>query len=60
MDYHYYYSHLRSIVDRIATNPLLRDTLIFLGGVLVGYALRSLTSARRRARARKSRRDFVR
>jgi hypothetical protein len=59
MDYNYYYSQLRSLVDRIVADPVSRDALIFVGGVLVGYALRSLSSARRRARARKSRRDFV-
>lgn len=59
MDYHYYLSQVRQIADRFAVDPLARDVAIFLAGLLVGYALRSLTSARRRARARKSRRDFV-
>lgn len=54
----YYYSKMRLVLDWVGVDLVARDAAIFVVGVLLGYALRSFISARRRARARRSRHDF--
>jgi hypothetical protein len=54
-----YYSKMRLVIDGMGAVPLPRDALVFVTGVVVGFILRSLISARRRARARKGRHDFL-
>lgn len=54
-----YQSKIRLGLDVIGAVPLVREALVFIAGGLVGYGLRSLVSAKRRARARKSRHDFL-
>lgn len=54
----YYYSKVGLLLDGIGVTPIAREASILLVGLLLGYALRSLISARRRARARRSRHDF--
>lgn len=54
-----YYSKIRLALDGIGAVPFVREAFALVAGVLIGYGLRSLISARRRARARQSRHDFL-
>jgi hypothetical protein len=54
-----YYSEIRLLLGSIDVRPTVRDGCILVAGLLLGYGVRSLISARRRARARNARRYFV-
>ena len=54
----YFQNKAHLVLDWVSVNFAARDGAFLMVGVLLGYSFRAFISARRRARARRSRHDF--